>query len=482
MDDQHLIRRILRIIKWRISRRLRHFSGISASAAAHRRAIGITAALLVLIIVISRSGILKGGSDMKEKCLSQASELALVYDYDGAIQLLQEYKDQKDEDIAAAIASYMSQKSYCTTVDLDRVPHIFFHSLVNDSRAFEGAQAIERGRVSSNNSAMATADEFLHVMQGMYDSGFVLISLDDLVIKNEDGTLSPNDTVRLPAGKKAFLMSQDDLSYYHSYGENGAQGYADRLLLDDEGNVKCRYTDPEGNTLIGDYDLVPLFETFIGTHPGFVYHQARPTIALTGFNGVLGYITNDYYKDGPDSDRLDKDQAEWLRAHPEYDYEKDCEEARAVAEAMKAKGWTFASHTYGHLDAGRSSLEVLQADQERWKTCVGSIVGDTDKLIFAFGADIGNADKYAPENEKYAYYKSEGYKIYCNCDGNYGWMQMTDQYVRTGRMAIDGFTLYQAMTPGAGSHDRWAGNYARLGVEDIAAFFDPARPTPIDSE
>ena len=418
----------------------------------------------------------------KEEALAKASKLALQYDYDSAIATLQAWSDQNDGDIKAAIADYTAQRDACVAVDVSTVPHIFFHSLINDSRGFIVSDQVSEGRVIANNAAMAKVDEFNHVINQMYEAGFVMISLDDMVIKNADGTFSKNTGLKLPAGKKAFIMSEDDLSYYHSYGENGAQGYANRLVLDENGKVKCEYVNPQGETLIGDYDMVPLIDSFIEAHPDFAYHDARPTVALTGYNGVFGYVTNDYYKDGGNMEKLGQSQKNWLAAHPEYDYETDCAEARKIAEAMKAEGWTFASHTYGHLDANTNSVETLQADHERWKIAVESIVGPTDKIIFAFGADIGGAGEYTRDNPKYAYFYDQGFRFFCNCDGTYGWTQFNQNYVRTGRFAIDGFTLYQAMTPEGHSHQRCSYNYEMLGVHDIASFFDPNRTTPIESE
>ena len=416
------------------------------------------------------------------KLLEEADTLALGYDYDGAIEKLKTWSDQTDQSVANAIASYTTQRDSCVPVDVSTVPHIFFHSLINDDRAFFVTDTVPEGRVIANNAAMATVDEFNHVINDMYAAGYVMIRLDDMVIRNDDGTFSKNTSLKLPPGKKAFIMSEDDLSYYHAYGENGEQGYADRLVIDENGKVKCEYVDPNGNKLIGDYDMVPLIDTFIEQHPDFAYKGARPTIALTGYNGIFGYITNTYYKDGGDMENLGQSQKNWLAAHPEYDYETDCAKAREIAQALKAEGWTFASHTYGHLDANVQPVETLMRDHERWKLCVGDIIGETDKIIFAFGADIGGAGSYTMDNPKYAYYKSEGFDFFCNCDGTWGWTQIASDYVRTGRFAIDGFTLYQAMTPEGGSHERCSYNYEQLGVKDIASFFNKNRTTPIESE
>ncbi|MBP3879220.1 MAG: hypothetical protein J6D46_02780, partial [Lachnospiraceae bacterium] len=80
-------------------------------------------------------------------------------------------------------------------------------------------------------------------------------------------------------------------------------------------------------------------------------------------------------------------------------------------------------------------------------------------------------------NDKYMYYKSQGFTIFCNVDGNIGWTEFGDQYVRTGRVALDGVSMYNAMTPGTPSHETYSYDYQQLGIYDIASFFDPNRNT-----
>ena len=204
-------------------------------------------------------------------------------------------------------------------------------------------------------------------------------------------------------------MSEDDLSYYHSYGE-GTQGYATKMVLDENGEVKCEYTDENGETHVGDYDMVPRLDTFVKKHPDFSYHGHKATVALTGYDGVFGYRTNDYYKD-INNPHLDKDQRDWLSSHPDFNWDQDVAEAKKIAETMKANGWTFASHTYAHWNASNKTAEQLKADNERWMTCVSNIVGKTDKIIFAFGGDIGGAGGYTADNPKYQYFKDQGFPL-----------------------------------------------------------------------
>ncbi len=418
----------------------------------------------------------------KEEALNLARFQAMQYDYDKAIATIQAFGGyESDADLMNEISSITAQRDACTAVDVSRTPHVFFHSLINDSRGLIASATCTEDRVSKNNKAMATVGEFNTMIQDMYEAGYVLISLDDLVVKtvNDDGSVSvtKNTNLYLPADKKPLIMSEDDLSYYHAYGENGAQGYADKLVLDENGQVKCLFTDVDGVQKIGDYDMVPLIDTFIREHPDFSYRGAKPTVALTGYNGVFGYRTNDYYKEGPDGADLNQAQKNFLLEHPEYDYDTDCAEARKIAEAMKANGWTFASHTYGHRNASESSAEALMNDHERWKIAVEQIVGPTDKIIFAFGADIGPVNGYTENNEKFMYFKSQGFTIFCNVDGNIGWTEFGNDYVRTGRVALDGVSMYNAMTPGTPSHETYAYDFEQLGIYDIASFFDPNRNT-----
>lgn len=83
----------------------------------------------------------------KTSVMEQADLMAAGYDYDGAIALLQTIPGyESDADITAAIQNYEATKATCVAVDVDKVPHIFYHSLVNDpSKAFSeevmGSQA-----------------------------------------------------------------------------------------------------------------------------------------------------------------------------------------------------------------------------------------------------------------------------------------------------------------------------------------------------
>ena len=398
----------------------------------------------------------------RKETIAQAEEIAMGYDYDGAIELLKSLENyDKDADIIARIAKLEAEKSTMVPVDMTQVTHIFYHSLVVDpERGFAGNDSAAAGF----KQWMTTVDEFNKITQAMYDNGYVLVDLHDLVTQttdeNGDVHFTPNQ-IMLPEGKKPFVLSLDDLSYYHSYD---GRGPASKMVLDENGKPTCEYIQADGTTVTGAYDCVPLLNQFLEEHPDGAYHGARGTIALTGYNGILGYRTDIAYKTG---ENLTEDQRAWLDAHPDFDWEKECEEAKKVAQAIKDTGWNFASHTWGHIRVGaNTSLETIKADTEKWLAYVEPLIGETDTIIFAHGEDLADWHDYSAENEKFTYLKSQGFNFFCNVDSSQYVLQIRDNYVRQGRRNLDGYRLWNDVH---GEKNRTSDLF------DASQILDPAR-------
>ena len=227
--------------------------------------------------------------------------------------------------------------------------------------------------------------------------------------------------------------------------------------------VRNEYVQDDGSTVVGDYDVVPLIDRFVEEHPDFAYHGHKGIVALTGYNGILGYRTDISYQTRPDD--LNDDKKAWLDAHPDFDLDTERAGAKKVADAMKAEGWTFASHTWGHKNMSSISMERLQTDTKNFKENVDPLIGGTDIIIFAFGADINTGGEYTGD-EKFDYLKSQGYNYYCNVDSNKYFVQITDEYFRMGRRNVDGYRMYY--------------NPELLSdLFDASQVFDSSRPTPV---
>lgn len=415
---------------------------------------------------------LENGGDADLAKVHEAERLAAMYDYDNAIAVLQGIA-YYEENLAlqTRVSDYETRKAACVPISPEDVTHIFYHSLVVDpSRAFNP----EEEGYDGWQQWMTTISEFDKITQSMYDRGYVLVSIHDLIQKTtaEDGTVTIEPAqVYLPEGKKPYVLSLDDLSYYHTYDDHGV---ASKVLLDDEGKPTCEYIAADGTVSYGDYDAVPRLDTFLEEHPDGCYRGARGIIALTGYDGILGYRTDGAYSEEHNTNTdvyyADGDQLEWLAEHPDFDWEKECEQAKAVADAMKADGWEFANHTWGHKAVGDTPYDSLVADTERWMQYVSPLIGETDAIIFAHGQDISPSGAYDSSNEKYMYLKSKGFDIFCNVDSRAYTTSVTSEYFHQGRRNLDGYRIYQ---------DAYNGQGMTADLFDAIDVIDPERPLPV---
>lgn len=397
--------------------------------------------------------------------LGKAQNLAYGYDYTAAIELLRSYEGyQTEQEIVDAIARFEEQDDKLvsqTKQQLNNVPHIFFHSLIVDAdRAFDGD-----GEEDGYNLYMCTTAEFVSIMEQMYRNGYVLVNPHDIAyeVTDETGTHMVYGDIRLPAGKKPFLLSQDDLNYYSYmigvgdgknetpiFADKSGDGFAHKIVIDENGYPVCEYMDADGNIHVGDYDLVPLLEKFIQEHPDFSYKGARAMLGLTGYEGVFGYRTKPSYE----------------TAMGTAAYQKEVEQAKQVAQCLRDHGWIIASHSYGHPRYGDLTAGRVDADSTRWENTVQVIVGDTDVILYPHGSDINSWRQYTFANEKYKILYEDGYRYFFNVDSTIGWTQITDTSFRGGRVNIDGYRMWNSAE--------------KLAVFfDVESVFDPRRPTPV---
>ena len=357
--------------------------------------------------------------------LAKTDVMAQMYDYDKAIETVKAVEGYESvERLSNAIASYEEQKSKLVKwADNTQISHLFVHSLIVDtSRAFGKGSSQPVGY----NRYMTTVDEFNKLLEQMYAKGYVLISVHDMAerVVGDDGVekLVMKD-IWLPEGKIPFVLSQDDVNYYVYMQKNG---FAERIVVGEDGLPTCEYIDKDGNYLYGEYDVVPIVDRFVKEHPDFSYRGRKGILGVTGFEGALGYDTGlsmKIYDGMSEADKMAKIEAQR-------------EEALKVVEALKADGWEFASHSYTHSNMTDISVSKLEYDCQRWQDEVESILGYTDVYIYPYGADICNWRGYS--GEKYEIMKKYGFWYFCNVDSAQYWVQIRDGYLRQGRINADG--------------------------------------------
>ncbi len=84
--------------------------------------------------------------------LAASDRMAAMYDYDAAIAYVQSQPGyESNADYMAAIQRYTDTKATCIPYDVEEIPHVFYHSLLNDSRGFD--PAISGDFVANDNNA-----------------------------------------------------------------------------------------------------------------------------------------------------------------------------------------------------------------------------------------------------------------------------------------------------------------------------------------
>ncbi len=404
----------------------------------------VVAIIVVLIVLIGK--ITSGGESTEEteittseqeretvisELITRANRLASSYDYEGAVDVLREYGADwmQQPELADANARYQSAQSLLVKwEDVSKVSMLSFHSLIADpERAFDGDS-----QESYYKDYMVTVSEFKAILQELYNKNYILVSIHDLYRldygadhdTDQAAVYAPAD-LYLPDGKKPLVLVQDDLNYAPSmtdgnddgYADKDGDGFASKLLLDANGNVTCEYIAADGQVLQGDYDLIPVLETFLQDHPDFSYRGARGIISLTGADGVFGYKTSGAWKEKLDS----------------ATYSAEVNDARRVANALKELGWEFASHTYDHISYGDSAQDALAADLKLWKDEVQSIVGETDLLMYPKGGGL-----YAYDDALFNTIYEYGFRLFCNIDTETTELRFFDTYLRVNRTPVGG--------------------------------------------
>ena len=305
------------------------------------------------------------------------------------------------------------------------VEHLFFHPLVAyPEQAFDGdAQS------DGIDDYMVTVDEYKAILESLYARDFILVDIGDVWSESTNETGEPRmvkNTLYLPEGKKPLIISFDDVCYYPYMQGNG---FPYKLILDEEGHICSWGLDPTGEEVVShDLDAIPILDRFVEEHPDFSPFGAKAALGLTGYAGILGYRT------GTDTKSWTPEQ----EAHRQ----KEREAVKPIIKELKRTGWTFASHSWGHIRLGGSrSLESIQRDTERWLHEVGSLVGPTKIFIYPHG-ERPDGDDWHKTGPIFRYLQSQGFRVFASVGINsFSHIKNDISAVICDRLHPDGTTL-----------------------------------------
>ncbi len=357
----------------------------------------------------------------------RADALAKDYDFEGAIAALDSFTGDASQFPALSEArdNYTDILENMVSWSAADVPNLSFHMLIADpARAFP-----DNIYGSSYKKNFVTVTEFSAILQQLYDNGYVLVDLDNFYI-TEYSSSSGREQVKelqlmLPEGRKPIMITETNANYY-SYmidsnndgkPDAGADGFASRLCWD--GDFYNELVNADGSVSYGAYDLVPILEAFIASHPDFSYKGARATIAFSGYDGILGYRIN--------STTLSEAALQEERSG-----------AAAIVKALKDTGYKLACYSYGNMNYNTNDATAIQADLKKWENEITPWIGKLDILVFARDTDISDAAEYT--GAKFNVLYNAGFRYFMGVSEG-AWNQVTDLYVRHNRISVTGNNL-----------------------------------------
>ena len=304
------------------------------------------------------------------------------------------------------------------------VEHLFFHPVVAyPELAFDGdAQA------NGIDDYMVTVGEYNKILQSVYENNYVLVDITDVWSETtgEDGQPKMvRNTLYIPEGKKPLIFSYDDTNYYPYMLENG---FTYKLVIGDDGKVWSWGLDPQGNEVTSrDLDAITILDKFVEEHPDFSPFGAKGSLSLTGYCGILGYRT--------------QTEKENQSAAHEENRQKEREAVKPIIEELKRTGWTFGSHTWGHINLAKKSLDVVKEDTEKWLSEVGELVGATPIFYYPHGARP-DGDDVKQTGPIFQYLQSKGFRVFASVGiSSYSKIKGDISAVICDRLHPDGTTL-----------------------------------------
>ncbi len=313
------------------------------------------------------------------------------------------------------------------------VEHIFFHPVVAYPQwGFQDCPSTESQKKGLDDW-MVTVDEYNKILQSIYDNGYIIVNMNDVWSEYTDENGTPRmqrNTLMLPPDKKPLIISYDDVNYYDYMLQ---QGFTSKLVIGDDGDIWAECTDPytKETFLTQDLDAITILDKFVKEHPDFSLNGAKGCLALTGYQGILGYRTQ------TDRTLSESEQAAW-----EVQRQQERKAVAPIIARMKETGWYFGSHTFGHINLSKRSMASVQDDTQRWLDEVGSLVGETSLLFYPHGARPDGGDDVKQTGPEFQYLQSVGFRVFASVGiESYSKIKTDISAVICDRLHPDGTTL-----------------------------------------
>ncbi len=363
--------------------------------------------------------------------MAQAEILVVGYDYEKAIELLNSYSGTNDkflQQVTAKKSELVNEQSQLSEIkDVSTIPNLSFHVLMADPSRACNKDVSGADLYGSYNKNFVSVEEFSRILNQLYANNYVLVDFDSF-ISNVPGVDGNNSffaqSIYLPQGKKPIMITETMVNYFEymvdpdkdGVLDGSGHGFANKLVLDDNGEIKASYVDASGQTLIGNYDLVPVLEAFIQEHPDFCYQGARAILAVSGTEGVFGYRTNTSFVS-----RFGQDF-----------YDKEVEGAKQIVAALREKGYTIASYTYSNSAYRTMTTLQIQSELQNWTNQITPVIGEVDTIVFARASDI---ESYSGTTFNALY--NSGLRFFLN-SGSSPRVDVNTTFVRQTRLMVTG--------------------------------------------
>lgn len=363
--------------------------------------------------------------------MAEAEALAAGYNYDEAIAKLNTFTGtdaEHQQAITAKKAEYTTAQSQLVEYkDVSQLPNLSFHVLMADP-----ARAVSDAKYGGlYNRNFTSTGEFSKILEQLYEGGYILVDFNSFVTKSTgvDGKDSFFQApLMLPEGKKPIMITETMVNYFtymidgngDGEADAGGAGFASKLVLDENGDIKAQYVDSSNNLLIGNYDLVPILEDFIKEHPDFSYKGARAILAVTGDEGLFGYRCNTSY----------------IATKSQGYYDEQVAGAKQIIQALRDKGYTIASYTYSNKKYRDMSAKEISQEMTNWKNQVTPILGETQVLVFA--RENGGISDYT--GAVFSTLSDTGFQYFVD-DGEKPMVKINTTYVRQTRIMVTGMNM-----------------------------------------